>query len=242
MMREISMTYGRSPVGWLWAILAPLGAISLLAFIFGVAFDAPPLGHSFLMFYATGYLPFMMFIKVANKTANAVRFSRPLLTYPAITPLDAIVARYTLNMVAYLLVFALVLLGIASLIDTGAYPDPIALAVALALTAQLAAGVGVLNCALFHRFPLWERIWHVATGPLFLISGVFFLVEGIADAYHDVALMNPLLHVSGQMRAAFYPTYDAGLANPLFVAATGLVCLCLGLLVLRTANRGLVTG
>jgi capsular polysaccharide transport system permease protein len=238
----MSATYGRTPGGWLWAVIEPVGAIALLAFIFALAFDAPALGHSFLMFYATGYLPFMMFLEVANKTANAVRFSRPLLTYPAVTPLDAIVARYALNLLTHLLVLAGVLIGIASAVDTGAYLDPVDLAVALALTAQLAAGVGVLNCALFHRFPLWERVWQIATRPLFLISGIFFLIEDIPADYRDIALMNPLLHITGEMRAALYPTYDANLANPLFVAMTGLVCLCVGLLVLRTTSRDLVNG
>ena len=242
MLREMSATYGRSPGGWLWAIAEPVGAITLLAFVFALAFDAPPLGQSFVMFYATGYLPFMMFTDISIKTANAVRFSRPLLTYPSVTALDALVARFSLNLLTQLCVIGVVLVGIEAIFETGIQPNPADLAVALALSAQLAAGVGVLNCALFHRFPLWERLWQIVTRPLFVISGIFFLIEDIPAEYREAALMNPLLHLTAMTRAALYPTYDAALANPLYVSGAGLGCLCLGLLLLRTTQRDLANG
>ena len=67
-------------------------------------------------------------------------------------------------------------------------------------------------------------------------------INRLGSPLRDIALLNPLLHVTGQMRAAMYPTYDGTLTSPLFVAITGLCCLCLGLLVLRTTHRDLVSG
>ena len=40
-MREMSTTYGRSALGYLWAILEPVAGIMLLTAIFSLAFRAP---------------------------------------------------------------------------------------------------------------------------------------------------------------------------------------------------------
>lgn len=237
MLREMAATYGRSPGGWLWAIAEPVAAIALLAAIFQMAFDAPPLGRSFILFYATGYLPFMLFTDVSMKVANALRFSRQLLAYPVVAPLDALLARLALNLATHLVVFGLVLAIIGAMTETGALYDPPKLLAALGLTALLAFGVGCLNCVLFHRVPLWERAWQIVTRPLFLISGVFFLVEDIPADYREVALWNPLLHLTSLSRDGTYLTYDAPDASAFYVAVTGLVCMGLGLMGLRLTGK-----
>ena len=84
---------------------------------------------------------------------------------------------------------------------------------------------------------MWERIWQIVTRPLFLISGIFFLVEDIPPDYRDYALWNPLLHLTALMRRGVYATYDAALASPVYVAAFGLTCLVLGLLALRLLGK-----
>ena len=54
MMREMATTYGRSPGGYLWALVEPIGAVAILTLLFSLAFPAPPMGKSFGLFYATG--------------------------------------------------------------------------------------------------------------------------------------------------------------------------------------------
>ena len=60
-LREMATTFGRSPGGWLWAVAEPVAVIALLSFAFSLAFRSPSLGTSFPLFYATGYLPFLLF-------------------------------------------------------------------------------------------------------------------------------------------------------------------------------------
>ena len=57
MVREMGTTFGRSWGGYFWAIAEPLGGILLLSLAFGLALRTPPLGSSFMLFYATGYIP-----------------------------------------------------------------------------------------------------------------------------------------------------------------------------------------
>ncbi len=233
MLREMATIYGRSPGGYVWAVAEPLAAIALLSLAFSVAFDAPLLGRSFVLFYATGYLPYMMVQDVISKTGQAIRFSRPLFAYPAVTLADALIARWALNTTTHIAVLALVLTGVEALYDTGALYQFDVMAGALAMAAALAFGMGTLNAALIAFIPVWERIWQICTRPLFVISGIFFLMEILPAELRALAWWNPLIHVTGEMRRATYASYDAGFVSAPFVYAVALAAAGLGFLIFR---------
>ena len=71
------------------------GHIALLTAVFQGAMGntRPLIGTNFPLFYASGYLVFQMYHDIANKVATSLRFSRPLLAYPAVTFVDALLAR-----------------------------------------------------------------------------------------------------------------------------------------------------
>lgn len=236
-LREMVTTYGRSPGGYLWALLEPVAGIALLSFAFSLVFHAPSLGTNFPLFYATAYLPYMLFHDVAGKTATAIRFSRPLLNFGAVSWFDVVLARFLLNLMTHLMVTVLVLSGIIVIFDLNIIPDMARVAMALAMAGVFALGVGVLNCYLFLAFPAWERVWLVATRPLFIISGVFFLFEDIPAELQVYLWFNPLFHITGQMRQGFYATYSADYISPAFAFGIGSALLFLGLAALtRTAD------
>ncbi|MGI9393709.1 MAG: ABC transporter permease [Boseongicola sp.] len=239
-LREMATTYGRSPGGWLWAIVEPVAAVALLAFAFSLAFRAPPLGVNFALFYATGLLPYMLFHDISQKVAASVRFSKPLFSFGTIRYLDALIARFCLNLLTHCIVILLVFSAILVVFRTGAKPDPLGIAIAISMAAVLAAGVGAINCYLFTAFPAWERIWAIATRPLFIISGVVFLFEDVPDQFQFALGLNPLFHVTGAMRSAVYPTYEPYYVSAIFVFGVATALLCLGLMLLNQFHDDLV--
>lgn len=240
MLREMATTYGKSPGGYLWAVLEPVGGIAILTLIFSMGFNAPSLGTNFPIFYATGILPFMMFNSVCNRVSTSLLFSKALLAYPSVTFLDALLARFAVNTVTQAMVGYLVFGGILMIYDTHTLPDPGLIAQSFLLTAALALGIGTLNAFLIARFAVWQVIWSILTRPLFLISGIFFLFHAIPHPAQDFVWFNPLIHVVGIMRAGFYPTYDAGYTSTLYVGAIALVSFAAGLLLLRRQHRDLL--
>lgn len=240
MLREMVTTYGRSPGGYLWAILEPVAAIALLSIAFSLAFAQPSLGTSFPLFYATAYLPYMLFHDVGNKVATSLKFSKPLMAYPAVTYVDAILARFILNTLTHLMVFAIVMSTIMFTLDTRAVVDLPAVLNALAMAAALGLGIGTLNCYLMLAFPAWERLWLILTRPLFILSGVFFLFEDVPAQFQTVLWFNPLYHITGAMRDAFYATYDANYVTPLYVYGVSAVALVFGLMALRNSHGELL--
>ena len=242
MLREMATTHGRAPGGYAWAVLQPVAVIALLSVVFSAVFTAPPLGDSFPLFFASAYLPYMLFQEIGSKLSRAVPFSRPLLAYPAVSFVDVILARFALNLLTHAVVFALVVGGILTLLDPRAEPDPAGMATALAMAAALALGVGTLNCYLTLAFPVWDRVWTIATRPLFVVSGIFFLYEDVPAGLREVLWYNPLIHVTGEMRAALYAPYDAAYAVPLYVCGIAAITFTAGLALLRRSYGDLLHG
>lgn len=232
-LREMATSYGRSPGGYLWAILEPVAGIALLSFVFSIAFRHPALGVNFQLFYATGMIPFMLFLSLSGKLAVAINFSRPLLTYPSVTVIDALLARFILNMLTEVMVAYIVFGGIMIIYDTQVIIDLPTVAEAIMLTGALALGIGTLNCYLFTRFPLWQRAWSIAMRPMFLISCVFLLFDSIPRVFRDWLWYNPVVHVVGFMRRGFYSNYDATYLSAGYVLGVSGFCLLIGLLLLH---------
>jgi len=239
-LREMSTTYGRSPGGYVWAILEPALGIALLTAVFSLGFRSPSIGTNFPIFYATGMVPFLMYTDVASKISSSLMFSRRLLEYPSVTYIDAMIARLIVNGLTQLMVSYIVFVGILMLFETQTVPDLPVIFVAFSMVFVLAMGVGVMNCFLFTMFPVWQRSWAVMTRPLFIISCIFFLFETIPQPYRDVLWYNPLVHIIGMMRRGFYPGYDAPYVSVLYVFGVGLGLIMVGLLFLNRYHRDLL--
>ncbi len=240
MLREMSTRYGRTPGGYIWAVLEPLAAILFLSLGFSLIIRTPSLGTSFLLFYATGYLPFTLYMQVSNTSAQALKFSKPLLKYPAVIWLDAILARFILNSLTNIFVMLLLLTGILMVIDSRTVLDMPPVIEAVALSMLLALGVGTLNCVLMGLYPLWDVAWGILTRPLFLASGIFFLYDDIPPLGQDLLWYNPLMHITGLMRTGFYPSYTAAYVNITYVTLVSLVLLFLGLVLMGRYHRDIL--
>ena len=231
-LREMSARYGKNPGGYIWAILEPLGVIIVLSVGFSIVQRSPSLGTNFLLFYATGFIPFNLFQSLQKVVSRAIVYSRPLLKYPVVTWVDAILARFILNTVTGLLVAYILLSGIIFYADLNVILTIDAIAWSFFLAMLLGLGVGALNCAIIGLFPTWEIIWSVATRPLFIISGIFFMYEDMPPAVQAVLWYNPLLHVTGLMRVGFYPTYAPNYVSILYVLTLSLIVLVMGLVLI----------
>lgn len=239
-LREMATTHGRSPGGYLWAVLEPVAGIALLTLIFSAVFRAPPLGINFPIFYATGMIPFLMFLDLSAKVAGALNFSKPLLVYPSVTFVDAILARFIVTFMTQLVVAYVVLGGIVFVFETRTAPDLAVIAKALSMSATLALGLGTLNCFLFSMVPIWPRVWAVLTRPLFILACTMFAYESVPQPFRDYLWYNPLIHIVGYMRHGFYPTYDATYVSTNYVAGVSLGLMVVGLVLLKRHHRALL--
>jgi capsular polysaccharide transport system permease protein len=237
MLREMSTRYGRTPGGYVWALLEPLGGVLILAIGFSLLVRSPPLGTSFMLFYATGLMPFDLFRKVSMTTAKSLRFSRQLLAYPAVSWIDTLLARFLLNTLTGVTVSYILLSGILIFGDSRSVVDIWPVLTAMSLAALLGLGVGSVNAVLMGFYPTWESIWSIITRPLFIASGILILYETLPNTIQDILWWNPLLHIIGEMRTGFYPMYDANYVSLVYVLLLSMALLAFGLMLLRRFHR-----
>ncbi|WP_051928454.1 ABC transporter permease [Palleronia rufa] len=221
-LREMETTYGRSPGGYLWAFVDPVAGIALLTLVFSLLLRSPSLGTNFALFYSTGIVVFTGYNALSGAVSSALRYSKALLQYPAVTFMDAILARFLLNLLTQMAVGALIVYGIIWFYELNPIIrwEPIMLATAM--SASLAMGIGLFNCYLFLRFQVWQRIWSILNRPLFILSGIIFIPEDVGGRSAELLMINPLTHITSEMRKGFYGTYEAALVNPTYVFAWAL--------------------
>ncbi len=233
MLREMSTRYGRTPGGYIWAILEPVGALAVMSVVFAIMLRSPPLGNSFVLFYASGYLAYTMVANITGQVQSAISFSKPLLMYPAVSWIDAILAKFLLNFLTNTAVMIVVFFGVLQFTPATATLSfgPIILAVVLA--AFLGLGLGSLNCVLVGLFPAWGQVWGIITRPLFLAAGVIFIYENMPASVQGILWYTPWIHITGLFRTGVYPTYTPDYISIPLVLIWTLVPMALGLLLLR---------
>ncbi|WP_210528731.1 ABC transporter permease [Rubellimicrobium arenae] len=240
-LREMTTTYGRKPGGYVWSILEPIAGIALMSWIFTtLGLRHPGLGTNFAMFYATGLLPYYVFVNVSSKLAQSLSYSKQLLAYPRVTVMDALIARYFVNLLTQLLVAYLVLAWIKVFLDTGTDLILGHVLLGFVMAAVLAAGVGTLNCFLTSMFQFWGSIWSVLMRPLMLLSGVVVVVDATPPNWRDYLVWNPLVHVVAETRSGFYHGYQPDYVSPAYVFGVALVTGVLGLLFLWRYHRDIL--
>lgn len=232
-VREMGTRFGRSAGGYVWAIAEPLGGIMLLAVAFSLALRKPPMGASFMLFYATGMIPFSMFNSMAKGVGGAVGSNKGLLTYPVVSLLDAVLAKFLLNFLTISLIAAVLFSGIILTLGIPVNLDLGAVAIAMTLAALLGLGVGSLNCVLFGFFPTWKNIWSVLTRPLFIVSGIFYTYESVPAAFQQILWYNPIVHVIAVMRSGFYGAYTPYFVSYPYVLGTALGAFVVGAYLMR---------
>ena len=232
-LREIGSRGSRSSLGFLWSFIEPIGTIILLSFAFAITVRTPRLGNNFPLYYVTGVVPFHLYSQTAGKVAGSIRFSRQLLGFPSVTVLDALFARFILNYVIDVLVFVSLTALIIWYYELRVNIDIASAALSLTMAGALALGVGTFNSVLFLAWPAYENIWGMFSRPLFLASGVIFLINDLPDYIFRILWWNPAAHVVAEMRHAFYPGYDYSFVSPAYVFLFSALTFLVGLITLH---------
>jgi capsular polysaccharide transport system permease protein len=163
--------------------------------------------------------------------------NRQLMQFPAVTPIDAVLARFILSVLTIIVVTVLIFTALFWLVD-----DPVQLALGPVFSGMGAAmllglGVGTLNAVIFVFVPIWERVWVIINRPLFIISGVFFTFESLPRQAQEILWWNPIVHIVGEVRSGIYPIYEGAYVSLLYVLGVAVLCFILGA-GLMTAHRG----
>lgn len=237
-LRETRTRYGKTRIGYLWALFEPLAHMLIFVAIFSFIGRASPLGGSVAMLVLTGLFPYNLFSNMATQLMNAVAANRVLLSYPHVTPFDVMLARTILEIATQIMVFSFVLLILAvqnlwdmkvdSLIDV---------ITVILVTATLGAGLGLINAALAFKFPSYANIFGMTMRPMYFLSGIFFVVGYMSTDIQNIMYYNPIAHLIEWFRSAIYAGYESSFLDKHYLLSFTLTVVFFGLLLLRLVRH-----
>jgi len=237
-LRETRTRYGKTRIGYLWALFEPLAHMLIFVAIFSFIGRASPLGGSVAMLVLTGLFPYNLFSNMATQLMNAVEANRVLLSYPHVTPFDVMIARIILEIATQIVVFSFVLLILAvqDLWDMKV-DSLIEVIVVILVTATLGAGLGLINAVLAFKFPSYTNIFGMTMRPLYFLSGIFFVVGYMSTDIQNIMYYNPIAHLIEWFRSAMYAGYESSFLDKDYLLSFTLTVVFFGLLLLRLVRH-----
>jgi len=233
-LREMRVRFGRSQLGYLWAVTEPLAYIAVFSALFHFMDRHPPFGSSMSLFFAGGILPFQMFRNLANQLAGAFSANQALMTYPIVQPIDTIISRAILEVATSLFIMIVV---ISAFVVTGDAPLPaniLRIAEAIALLGLLGFGFGLMSAVIISQVSAWQNITRLIMTPMIFISGVFYSLDTLPPTVRAVVAWNPVIHGVEMFRDGYYSNYRSGDIDPFYLFACGLLLTFVALAMERT--------
>jgi len=230
-MREMNSRFDQESAGFVWGLLEPLILVAFYIVIHtAMARSGAALGDDSLLFMITGVVAFRMSRGLVSACQTCIKQNLQLLTYPQVRPLDTFYARFLVETFRWLIV-VFAFFGFLSIYIKGSvitHPDQFVEAILACL--YLGGSMALFNAIVGILFPFWLKIWNIASMPLMLLSGLFYVPSEMPPPALAIMEWNPFLHCVEWMRTASYIDYISVLDKTYLLSfSTGVLLIALTL-------------
>lgn len=236
-LRDIRSRMMGSAWGYARFILLPVAHLLAITTLSVLAGRAAPLGTDRVVFFASGVLPFMLFIYPIRTNVMSIEEGRILLIFPVIYPLDLVLAKVTLEAINS---FALIALLFIILYFYGAdiMPrSPYKTLTGIFATILFSLSFCTTHAVMARLVKNWVQVCVLIAVMMYLTSGAFLLPSMLPEQIQTFLYFNPLAHCVEWIRSGYYETYKEGLLDKSFLIAVILFHLLMGF-ILERAFRG----
>lgn len=211
--RDLRAKHVSSPFGAASSLVEPLMTLLVLtALFFYIRHRDPALGDNLILFLMTGIFPLSCFKGSVGAAENTFGRLQKTLTMPQISPLDLMFAGALSNLLAIVTLFyAITVFNV--LVWEEHVPREVLMPV-IPMAGNMLMGIGFagFNMTIKTWFPFWGKIFSTITGPINIVSGMFFTAQTIPPQILKYAYWNPLFHSTELCRETFFYGYN----SPLF--------------------------
>lgn len=239
MAQTFSNISRQRPLGFIMTLAEPLIAVCVIYAIRGLLKqNTPNYGSSLFLFYASGFLPYYLFVRLSVRTrASGSGPGR----FPGLSAFDAYLATTLVNGAIWFTMIILIFLGMWWISDIREVSN-IAISVVappMILLVLLAMGIGMLNSAVTRYIRLWGVFYSLATRGLIFFSGVLQIVDLQPLWIRQYSIMNPLSHAIEWVRIGIWEHYPHNSLDKSYLIQWVVICLFLGMVIDRASLRTL---
>jgi len=229
-LRETRTRFGRSQMGYLWALIEPTLFIVTFVAIYRVAGRHSVSGLPAEAFFMCGIVGWFLFYNMQAKMMVAFSANRNLLAYPQVTTFDILIARMLLESATSAVVFVIltfVLLLLNTQIEIGNF---ILIVYAFAMATLLGAGVGMILCAIKYYSDIVEKLATPLLRLMYFASGPFYSVVVLPKPLRELLLLNPMVHILEIARLGYFREYRDPFVSMIYPLGFALGAFLLGLM------------
>ncbi len=189
--RALAVRYRQMALGVLWMVLEPLAQIGIMFVVFGLVLRLPSEGFPYPLFVFSGLVPFLLFRKAVDSSADCLRENMGLISkvyFPRLLlPISAVV-RDAVDVAVNLLV--LILLSVAY----GYIPGPAVflLPFVMLIPALTAMGIGLWTASLVVRLRDLRHIIGIGVQIVMYGSPIIYSPEQVPAVLRPYYELNPL--------------------------------------------------
>jgi len=218
-------------LGLISAIVEPLLQIVMLGVVLSIfTHGQAPLGKSMFFFYATGVLPFYMFLHVVGHSIGLLSEATSLLQVPRIRRIDLVLAMASAELLIGSMTTTLVF-GLFFLFGYGEGTENMLDAILAYFVVWIfSLGVGLIFSVVNTITTTIESTWQTLQRFLYFLSGVFFIPQFMPPWARDVLVWNPLLVGIEWFRTGMFLQY-----HPPWIAKTYMVGISVGMVIVGVA-------
>jgi capsular polysaccharide transport system permease protein len=201
----------------------------------------PPIGDHLFFFYATGVMPFYLFIHIMDHSQNQFLDNIGLLQIPVVTRLDVVLAMAISELMINVATIVVTFCAFA-LMDYGPPSDNQIEAVWAILVVWLFAfGLGLISAVMNNLYRPWANGWLILQRFLYISSGVFYIPSNMPDWIRDGLVWNPVLQAIEWFRTGFFIGYDPPWLDKPYLMGIAFATVLAGLMLERALRRRMRT-
>jgi capsular polysaccharide transport system permease protein len=241
MLREMRTRFGRTKLGYVWAIVEPILHLVTLGSVFAWLNHArPPLGNNLYLFYVSGLVPYLMFSHVALQMISALTSSGAIMQLPVVKQTDVIIAKALLTLATEIFVGILVFSGFALMGLQGLPTDLLTCMQAVLVLWLFALGVGIINMVIAEFFHAWETVMGAVVQLMYFASGIYYAPTMMPAWVRDILVWNPMLQGIEWFRSGFYANYSPHWLDKPYLVIVAVSVLLVGIALQRALRERLV--
>lgn len=241
MMRELKTRFGAKKLGYFWALAEPMAQGLVMGTMFTLIGRSSLSGVPVILFMVSGIVPFKFFSKLLTQLTGAVNANKSLFTYRQVSILDPVITRLIIEIATYIIVFCVLLAGLAWAGFKVEMQNFLEFVVINFLLITFGAGLGLSLCV---AAAYWEDVTKVVgmvMMPMLLISGVFFAATMIPQQYLYLLDWNPIFHALELIRESMFASYTSPVGDWQYLAFCSLVANAFGLMFYQASREKFIT-
>ena len=237
MMREMVTRYGREGLGFLWIVGEPLmfclGVIAMWTAL------KPAYEHGVRVgpFVMTGYMCLLLLRHLIQHSLGAIEANIGLLHHRQIRIIHVYVSRALVEFMGTTTAFVIVYVILYLMGQVSVPQNVLLLYWGWLSLAWFSFGLALLLSVLAVRFAVVERVTQLFTYILIPLSGAFFTVSVVPQAYREAFLWIPMPNAVEMVRAGFFGEFFESYYHAMYPLVSGTVLVVVGLLVLSSAIK-----